>query len=137
MEALTSASCFLWIAVASFAVIIVIFLVVSKISMNQLPTPSEVLRNAPPSSHLKQHLRMTRNSLRRSDDVDFEMIEDVTRAVMNVMEEHLRDGSQLGMSISVYFKGHEIANVCGGLYRSLASGKFEPVTPDTLFMSYR
>ena len=79
----------------------------------------------------------TRNSSRRND-IDFELImNDVTRAVMDVMEEHLRDGSQLGMSVSVYFKGHEIANVCGGLYRSLTSNEFEPVTPDTLFMSYR
>jgi hypothetical protein len=102
-----------------------------------MPTPAEVLERAPPRSFLKQDHLMQRRRVRPDYQADLDLIETVTAAIISTMEDHLKDGSQLGMSISVYFKGCEIANVCGGLYRSLVSNELQPVTPDTLFMAYR
>ena len=79
----------------------------------------------------------TRSRVNSRQQADLELKRNVTEAVIRVMEDHLRDGSQLGMSVSVYFKGREIANVCGGLYRNFVSDELQPVTPDTLFMAYR
>lgn len=42
------------------------------------------------------------------------------------------------MAISVYYKGQEVAHVCGGVYRSMggARDEWKAVDPNTLFMSY-
>ena len=41
------------------------------------------------------------------------------------------------MSVCVYYKGRQIANVCGGVYQPLVNGEqWMPVTPSTLFMAY-
>ena len=124
---------FLWF----LAVAVILLLIFSFISFKHFPTPTEILKIAPPRSFLRQdHMVSTRNSCRINQN-ELALSRSVTKAIIQVLEDHLRDGSQLGVSISVFFKGREIANVCGGLFQSLLSNEFQPVTPDTLFMAYR
>ncbi len=60
----------------------------------------------------------------------------VNSALTRECDRLLASGSELGLSVSVYLRGHEIARVCGGVYRPRGSRGWRAVGPDTLFMGY-
>ncbi|GAB5354126.1 hypothetical protein AAMO2058_000092800 [Amorphochlora amoebiformis] len=61
----------------------------------------------------------------------------VTQALIRVVDRQVTSRLEHGLSVSVYYKGKQIASVCGGSYRSCASGnQWQKVTPRTRFMGY-
>lgn len=61
----------------------------------------------------------------------------ISDAVIPLIREQIRSGRQVGMAVSVYFRGREVANICGGVFRSVKDHTgWLPVQPDTIFMPY-
>eukprot|EP00960_Hanusia_phi_P069234 767039-Hanusia_phi.AAC.2 len=92
------------------------------------PDPDQILLHASPASCTECREDRTRKGISRRG------LEDV---IKHVMGQQIRRGSQVGMSVSVFLEGEELASVCGGVYRPVgARSSWKPVTKDTIFMSY-
>ena len=119
--------CGQWVWRAMFATLFV--LSAPRIFRAPPPDPDYILKHAPPTSCTESSTGKTRAGVSRRQ------LED---AIKVVMERQIRRGSQIGMSVSVYLHGEEVASVCGGMCRTLrGGGRWKPVTKDTIFMSYR
>jgi CubicO group peptidase (beta-lactamase class C family) len=99
-----------------------------------LPQPDDVLELAAPKCFLDEGS----SSAPFKDGDKTVHPKQLSEAIQKVMRAQLQAGTQVGMQVSVYYKGRQVANVCGGVYRSMSEGgdTWKAVDPSTLFMSY-
>ena len=104
-----------------------------RVSRRSVPRPEDIVRFAAPESFLAE------SDLAPFANAD-RIIEPkrVSDDIQDLMRSQLAAGTQIGMAVSVYYKGQEVAHVCGGVYRSMggARDEWKAVDPNTLFMSY-
>ena len=97
------------------------------------PPPAQVLRLAPPHSHVPRDSWILLPGGTRAETAP------LCDAIVAELERQLASGTQVGTAVVVFWHGQLVANVCGGVFRAAGCGwrgKWEPVTPDTLFMGY-
>jgi len=89
------------------------------------PDPAKVLKLGPPRSCMRDE--STKDSVAR----------ELENALVETMKEQIASGRQVGIAVSVYLHGKEIANVCGGIVREASPfSDWRPVERDTLFPSF-
>ena len=90
------------------------------------PSPAEIMAEAPP--------RVCGGGAGGGTGIK------VGEAVKRELDALIRDGTEVGVSVTVYLEGKELASVVGGVFQPVqtddGSDGWRPVTEETLFMSY-
>jgi CubicO group peptidase (beta-lactamase class C family) len=105
-------------------------------SRRSVPLPADIVDLAPPKCFLDEGSLAAFKDKDRNKAIDPRRLND---AIEELMLRQLEAGTQVGMQVSVYYKGLHVAHVCGGVYRSMegwAANDWKAVDPSTLFMSY-
>jgi len=107
--------------------------VLDRASRRSVPLPADVARLAPPTSALPAGRSAPFSDGARTVDPAR-----LQAAIGECMRSQLEAGTQVGMAVAVYYRGRQVAHVCGGVYRSMGGtgGEWRAVDADTLFMSY-
>jgi CubicO group peptidase (beta-lactamase class C family) len=124
-----------------------------------LPAPADVARLAPPKSFLpagksapfvdggravdpgllEEEIKILKSqcvvTCKGTRGMTFEIS---CQVIKERMRAQLEAGTQVGMAVAVYYRGRQVAHVCGGMYRCMGGkeGEWQAVDPNTLFMSY-
>ena len=108
-------------------------LVLERVSRRAVPLPDDILAFAPPTNVLGGGDGSGGGKGSAGE-------ERLSQAIQTVMRQQIAAGTQIGMAVAVYYKGRNVAHVCGGVFRPMGGGgggdAWKAVDANTLFMSY-